>query len=1010
VVDVGVECLLILSSEIMHSFDALATELEEAATGFLRTNLQAPLDHGIKAIKALLGHPDWSRQTDQRCAMLLSQGAGCLLHRFKLTGTRKDLDEAVLLLRVGEKLLAPDDASRGPLLGNLASALRNVAEQDNNDVALDQAIALHREARVLGADEITFVGRTMNLGMALFERFEFRGDKSNLDEARALLAVAYEKAPNPQQRGAVATNRAILDRAAFSHGGALRDLEAAIEHGREALQHSPPGHPKRAIRLNNLAIALSERLTTTGRLEDGGEAVSLLIEGLEGLREDHAEFAMRALNLGNAQMALFLAGHNRTDLEAACATYERAEKAVASGHAYRAAILMAFADALALLGRLNRDRAQCDVGVQRALDAVTETSRESAMRGRVLNAAANALLHRAEVFGDAADTIAAATAAAEAIAYTPTDSAERVLLVMTVLRARRLKAHLTNDPAAKLATIGVGRAVLSAVVERALQPGGGARLMDQAISARRGLVEDAIAAGDAALAVELMEEGKATGLRRDINRAERVPEGLSQAEQTEYRSHVDRLRALNIFLAAHAGPPDGVRRADLAAEAGAIIAHLRSMEAKDHTFSVQALDWLSIRAIAKQADAALVYLSAGDQEAGAAIVLHGASPDRGPEPEDVVRLDALNEHILFMQIQRGLDFTLDQMTALMANGAEAAASELGWSGAYKAARMNDLPAPAQRTAFSVWRRKIDETLEWLDSAWMARIAQRLKVISAKRCVLIVDARLAAIPLHAAKSLRLAGLEGVSYSPSAAILSAALRPNSPSPRLAAAMIANPDGSLPFAYAEAHALCDVIEKAGGTVESGSGLKWLQQASQNVHHIILSTHAVFNPADPYASRFVLDSEGGGLTLAALLAGALPLGPGTSIYANACETAMIDARLATDEHLGFPGAFLLAGARFVMASLWQVDDVSTAIFGTEMMRRRAAGQGSPEAATAAMEFVRTLKKGDAIKFLETIKVGVTRTDLAERIDVVARRLRLGPDIPFAHPIYWACFAPNGL
>jgi hypothetical protein len=81
----------------------------------------------------------------------------------------------------------------------------------------------------------------MNWGMVFFERFEFRGDKSNLDEARALLAVAYEKAPNPQQRGAVATNRAILDRAAFSHGGALRDLEAAIEHGREALQHSPPG-------------------------------------------------------------------------------------------------------------------------------------------------------------------------------------------------------------------------------------------------------------------------------------------------------------------------------------------------------------------------------------------------------------------------------------------------------------------------------------------------------------------------------------------------------------------------------------------------------------------------------------------------------------------------------------------------------------------------------------------------------------------------------------------------
>jgi hypothetical protein len=51
---------------------------------------------------------------DARC---FSQGAGRLLHRFKLSGTRKDLDEAVLLLRVGENLLAPDDASRGPSVG-----------------------------------------------------------------------------------------------------------------------------------------------------------------------------------------------------------------------------------------------------------------------------------------------------------------------------------------------------------------------------------------------------------------------------------------------------------------------------------------------------------------------------------------------------------------------------------------------------------------------------------------------------------------------------------------------------------------------------------------------------------------------------------------------------------------------------------------------------------------------------------------------------------------------------
>ncbi len=280
---------------------------------------------------------------------------------------------------------------------------------------------------------------------------------------------------------------------------------------------------------------------------------------------------------------------------------------------------------------------------------------------------------------------------------------------MTLLRARRLAAHLTNDTAAKLAVIRDSQSILSVVADRALQPGGGAPLMDQVISARRNLVEDALGVSDAALAVELIEASKALGLRRDANRAQHLPDGLSEAEATEYRSCADRLRAVNIFLSTHAELPKGVRRTDMASEAAAIAAKLRSFEARDQAFSAHMLDWRSIRAIARQADAALVYLFAAVDGAGAAIVIHGASPDGGRAPDDVIPLEALNEHVLFTRLQRGLDLTLDRMTALMDTAVQAAAAELGWAGAYKAYRMTDLPATARRTAFSVWLRKINET-------------------------------------------------------------------------------------------------------------------------------------------------------------------------------------------------------------------------------------------------------------------------------------------------------------
>lgn len=178
----------------------------------------------------------------------------------------------------------------------------------------------------------------------------------------------------------------------------------------------------------------------------------------------------------------------------------------------------------------------------------------------------------------------------------------------------------------------------------------------------------------------------------------------------------------------------------------------------------------------------------------------------------------------------------------------------------------------------------------------------------------------------------------------------------------------------------------------------------------HLFLSTHAVFDPADPYASSFVLgDGKGERLSLASLLAGALRLKPGVAIYANACETATLDPRLAAEEHLGFSAALFASGARFVASNAWAADDLAAAIFSLELVDRLVDGRSGPSAVHGALQALSTIDGETVRKRLRRLaraaptlraklSIRLTRLTLSEReVDQLRR------------PASWACFSAHG-
>jgi CHAT domain-containing protein len=114
----------------------------------------------------------------------------------------------------------------------------------------------------------------------------------------------------------------------------------------------------------------------------------------------------------------------------------------------------------------------------------------------------------------------------------------------------------------------------------------------------------------------------------------------------------------------------------------------------------------------------------------------------------------------------------------------------------------------------------------------------------------------------------------------------------------------------------------------------------------------HALHDPRSPAESALLLSAGGGenGRVSAPEIA-SLNLPAGLSML-SACETAL--GRRGDEASAGLPRAFLAAGSRGVVASLWKVDDLSTAVLVKHLYRGLERGLPADRALQEAQEAVR--------------------------------------------------------
>ena len=305
-----------------------------------------------------------------------------------------------------------------------------------------------------------------------------------------------------------------------------------------------------------------------------------------------------------------------------------------------------------------------------------------------------------------------------------------------------------------------------------------------------------------------------------------------------------------------------------------------------------------------------------------------------------------------------------------------------------------------------WDEGIDQVGKWLWVSCMGPILDAVPGLD--RLILIAGGGLDFLPLHAAWRVTNGAREyavdrlAISYAPCADLqptagASVAFRDQD------ALIVGNPlptsaptlQGAALEAEAIAPAFARVALREGPEATSSVVAEILGEA--DVVH--LACHGYTDFGTPYAS-FVLMACDYHLTVSDIVDTTLPRRP--SVFLSACETGLHDIENA-DEVQSLSSAFLAAGARDVISTLWTVDDASSIAMASMIYDARFRGVSGAEAVREAQRWLRDTPNDEKATAIEALK---WMTDQARA--VIGAMLRASTE-DHSRPRHWAPHVYSG-
>ncbi|MEG4250432.1 CHAT domain-containing tetratricopeptide repeat protein [Microcoleus sp. Pol10D4] len=290
---------------------------------------------------------------------------------------------------------------------------------------------------------------------------------------------------------------------------------------------------------------------------------------------------------------------------------------------------------------------------------------------------------------------------------------------------------------------------------------------------------------------------------------------------------------------------------------------------------------------------------------------------------------------------------------------------------------------------------------------------------------------------------------IRYAPSCQVLEFCQQRPSPGNNLNCGTIEDATGDLPCASFEGEQLAVLY-----SIPDNQRLKGRRQATvsnyrelaQTVQILHSSHHAQSRFDNPFESTLILGD--GCITLGQLMTPAWRLPQLSDVFLSCCETGLGLSEI-TGDILTFSTAFLSAGARSVISTLWAVDDLATALFSIFYYQEWQQGKNRPEAMRQAQVKLRELT-GNTLaaiykpQLTELLKEKLKETDALRKSSQAERKAcssgssdyqqwdeeykkydKIGKQIylsrnnlekycqelkPFSHPFYWAAFTCTGI
>ncbi|NER98006.1 MAG: CHAT domain-containing protein [Symploca sp. SIO1B1] len=327
---------------------------------------------------------------------------------------------------------------------------------------------------------------------------------------------------------------------------------------------------------------------------------------------------------------------------------------------------------------------------------------------------------------------------------------------------------------------------------------------------------------------------------------------------------------------------------------------------------------------------------------------------------------------------------------------------------------------------------------------LARILEIDKVVSyipnAKQVILIPHKLLHLFPLHALPlndgSCLLEGFsQGVRYAPNCQVLQ--LTQSSQKTEFDRFLaIQNPTEDLIYADLEVQVIRQYFQPTNKVLPSQKATKeaLLKQRLNSVYYLYFSSHGYFNLLIPLKSGLLLaNCYTSDTPTSADLKRYVPLPDGTFIdltkcltledtfnlnlrkcrlvTISACETGLTDVSLGADEYVGLPSGFLYAGSPNVVASLWKVNELSTALLMIKLYENLHEQQKQQVQLNVAIALNQAqLWLRDATK--EQLEQWASQLPLDDeqelQLDTFFYKLESNSK-PFESPYHWAAFCAIG-